>query len=399
MLQTDFRIQMKEEANELAEKLIAFRRDLHRFPELSLQETVTASKIAAWLSELGLDVTTRVGGYGIVADLTGGLPGPTLAMRADIDALPILEETGLPFSSENPGVMHACGHDVHTSILLGAAELLARHREQLAGKVRFIFQPAEEVLAGASMMIEDGALDGVDEIYGLHNFPTLPAGKVATKPGQIMAAIDRIEIRVEGQGGHGSMPDQCIDPIVAASAIIMGLQTAVSREISPLEPAVISIGTIQAGTANNIIPQFLDMTGTVRSFSSKVRDGMPDRISRLAEQIAAAYRCKASVTYISQVPSVDNDPACEGYLRQAIQPLIGDDNLIEALPSTGGEDFALFLQKVPGSFFFLGSGPQEGAEKAAGLHSPHFIVDEACIPLGSAIFATLALERLGNKTV
>ncbi|MBO9609874.1 MAG: amidohydrolase [Paenibacillaceae bacterium] len=378
-------------------KWIEFRRDLHRNPELSFQESRTAAKVAQWLSELGLSVRTGVGGHGVVADLQGDRPGPTIALRADMDALPIQEETILPFASEVPGVMHACGHDVHTTVLLGAAELLAAQREILAGRIRFIFQSAEEILSGAKRMIDEGVLDDVDEIYGLHNLPTLSVGKVATTPGLFFGSIDRIEIRIDGRGGHGSMPELCADPIVAASAVVMGLQTAVSREIAPIEPAVMSIGSIHAGTANNVIPPTVKMTGTVRVFSEQVRSQMPQRIRRLTEHIATGYRCTAQVHYIEQVPATINEEACESAVRQSIRPIIGEDNIVNTVPSTGGEDFALYLKQVPGCYFWLGSGPQEHADQAYGLHSPRFVVEEACIPLGAKLLAAIGLTRLGGQ--
>lgn len=386
-----------EEANKLEEELIAFRRDLHRFPELSDEETRTADKVAARLRMPGLSVKTGVGGHGVVAELVGGLPGPTIALRADMDALPIQEETGLPFASEIPGVMHACGHDAHTTILLGAAIRLAGLSGQLAGTVRFIFQPAEETVAGAGRMIADGVLDGVDEIYGLHNWPALPAGKIAGKPGSLHAATDRVEIVVSGKGGHGSMPEQCRDPIVAAAAVIMGLQSVVSREIPAVEPVVISIGSIHGGLANNVIPSTVLLTGTVRTYSNALREQMPERVQRVAAQIAAGYRCQAEVKYITQVPAVVNDEACAQRLRQSVERLAGAANWVEAVPTMGGEDFALYQQHVPGCFFWLGSGPRENAEQAHGLHSPLFVIDEACLALGASVFASFILDRLSTE--
>ncbi len=383
------------EAKKIESQLIEFRRDLHRNPELSSQESRTAALIAERLASLDFRVQTGVGGYGIVAELAGSAEGPTIALRADMDALPIQEETNLPYASQVTGVMHACGHDVHTAVLLGAATILNRFRAHIKGTVRFIFQPAEETLTGAERMIQEGVLLGVDEIYGLHNLPTLAAGRFAAKSGAFMAAIDRIEMRIQGKGGHGSMPDQCIDPIVASAAIIMGIQTAVSREIAPIEPAVVSIGSIHGGTANNVIPDTVELTGTVRTFSSEARRQMPGRLQRIAEQIAGGYRCDVEMRYISQVPGVVNHDACKENVRRAVELLFDEGHYSEALPTMGGEDFSLYLERVPGCFFWLGSGNADGSGVLHGLHSSKYTVDEACIGYGAALFAALMADRLG----
>ncbi|MBP1994828.1 M20 metallopeptidase family protein [Paenibacillus eucommiae] len=380
----------------LEEQLIAFRRDLHSNPELSFEEAETAAKVAEELRQLSLDVKCGVGGHGIVADLQGSRPGRTIALRADMDALPIQEETGLEFASRRTNVMHACGHDAHTSILLGAAKLLAQHKEQLSGRVRFIFQSAEEINAGAKAMVAEGVLEGVDEIYGLHNLPTLAAGKVATRRGPMMASVDRIEITLEGRGGHGAMPDQSIDPIVAASSIVMGLQTAVSREVSPLEPAVVTIGSIHSGDANNVIPHRAHLTGTIRTFSPAVQKLMPERIQRIVERIAEAYRCKAELTYIEQVPVLASDDACVAHAEAVIDKVIGSDNRLPADPTMGGEDFSVYLNYVPGCFFWLGAGPEVNAEQAYGLHHPQFTLNEDCLAQGASIMAAIAMSRTGS---
>ncbi|PYI52027.1 M20 metallopeptidase family protein [Paenibacillus flagellatus] len=375
-------------------ELVEFRRDLHRNPELSFQESETAAKVAERLRAMGYEVRTGVGGHGIVADLTGAKPGPTIALRADMDALPIQEESGLPYASQRPGVMHACGHDAHTTMLLGAARILLGHKDRIAGKVRFLFQSAEEINQGARSMIEQGALDGVDEIYGLHNLPTLAAGKAATRYGSLMGSVDRIEITLEGKGGHGAIPDQSIDPVVAASAIVMGLQSAVSREISPFDPVVLTIGSLQAGDTYNVIPHRASMTGTIRTFSPRVQASMKERVVRLVGQIAEAYRCKAAVDYIELTPVLVGDDRCVAHVERTIDAAIGADNRIEAAPTLAGEDFSLYLQKVPGCFFWLGSGPREGAENAYGLHHPKFRIEEECLPLGASLLASVALNRL-----
>lgn len=382
---------------EIEGELIEFRRDLHRYPELSFQETRTAAKVADALRALGLEVRTGVGGHGVVADLTGAKPGRTVALRADMDALPITEETGLPFASQNPGVMHACGHDAHTTILLGAARILSGMKDRLAGKVRFLFQSAEEIVAGAKAMVEDGALEGVDEIYGLHNWPTMPAGKVGTRSGPLMGSSDQLEVKIEGFGGHGAMPDRCIDPVVAAAAVVMGLQSAVSREISPFAPTVVTIGKMRAGEVSNVIPNFAELSGTIRTFWPEVRDRLPEKLTRIVKDIAAGYRCRAEVEYIHQVPVLINEAKCTAYLEEAVDALIGPENRLEAEVTLGSEDFAVFLEHVPGSFFWLGSGPTENADKAYGLHHPKFNLNEDCLALGASLLAAVAFKRCAES--
>ncbi|WP_235886234.1 M20 metallopeptidase family protein [Paenibacillus cymbidii] len=381
----------------LAPQLVAFRRELHRQPELSLCEERTAAAIVREIAPLGLTIRSGVGGHGVIADLAGAFPGPTVALRADIDALPIVENTGLPFTSQHDGVMHACGHDAHTTVLLGALKLLAAAKDRLHGNVRFLFQPAEEILAGAAPMIAAGALDGVSEIYGLHILPSLPAGRIASTPGTFMAAIDRLDIVVEGRGGHGSMPEQCIDPIVAAAAVVTGLQTAVSREVHPLEPAVVSLGTINGGTANNIIPDRVALSGTVRTLSEEVRAAMPERIERLTRLIAEAHRCRVTVAYQRQVPPVVNNAACEAKLRRTAERTIGGERIVSCKPSMGGEDFALYAERIPGCFFWLGSGGPDAGSHSPGLHNAQMVVDESCLMVGVTLFTELALGLLDGS--
>ncbi|CAM3611461.1 M20 metallopeptidase family protein [Marinicrinis lubricantis] len=387
---------MSKPSLQLNEKQVAewieFRRDLHRYPELSFQESETAAKVAERLSEMGIRYETGVGGHGIVADIPGTEPGPTIALRADMDALPIQEESGLPFASARPGVMHACGHDAHTTILLAAAQLLTQ--QSFPGTVRLLFQSAEEINAGAKAMIEEGALSGVSEIYGLHNLPTLSAGKIAVCSGAMMGSVDRIEITLEGRGGHGAIPDQSIDPIVCASAVVMALQTAVSREISPFQPAVITIGSLQAGDANNVIPHRAVMTGTIRTFRPDVQRRMPDIIQRIVSRVADGYRCSADIQYIHQVPVLENHDECATHVEAAAKQVVGSDGLQQAEPTMAGEDFSVYLKQVPGCFFWIGSGPKENADQAFGLHHPRFDLNEECIPVGASMLAEIAMQRL-----
>lgn len=386
--------QIWSQAKALEQQMIEMRRDFHMHPELSLHESRTAAIVAQKLQQLGMAVQTNVGGHGVVAEMHGGRPGRRIAIRADMDALPIEEQTGLPFSSTVPGVMHACGHDAHTSILLGAAELLTRHKDSLSGSVRFLFQPAEEILAGAAAMIEEGAMVEVDEIYGLHILPSLSAGKIAVKSGPLMSAIDRIEIRVIGRGGHGGYPDACIDPILAASAVVMGLQQVVSREIAPYQSAVVSLGTIQGGTANNIIPDEVTLSGTIRTLDPEIRRLMPDRLKRIVQDISHAYRCEAELTYIEQVRATDNDPACTEHVQEVAIGLLGQQSCESILPLMYGEDFAELMHQSKGCMFWLGSGPDVEPEKTFGLHNARLNLEESCLTVGAAMFAAIALYRL-----
>lgn len=386
---------MKQLVDEdLTARMIAFRRALHSFPELSLEEEQTAKQIASKLDELNIPYRMNVGGYGIVADLRSEVEGPTIALRADMDALPIEEETNLPYASTRKGIMHACGHDAHTAILLGAIELL--QREKLNGHVRFIFQGAEELNLGAKAMIEAGVLDKVDEIYGLHNLPTLSAGKLATCAGSMMGSVDRIDIRIEGKGAHGAIPNEGVDPILCASAIVMALQSIVSRELSPFDPAVITIGSIKAGDANNVIPQYATLSGTVRTFNPFIQKTMKNRIERIMQNIADSYRCSAQLTYTEQVPVLVNDEQSASVVNEVIDKVIGSEHRIEAAPTLAGEDFSLYLEKIPGCFFWLGSGSEQRAHEAYGLHHPKFTLDESCLPIGAVVLAQIVKQRLGT---
>ncbi|MBB6729924.1 M20 metallopeptidase family protein [Cohnella zeiphila] len=385
-------MRLLDAARRKAADWIEFRRELHRYPELSLEESETAARVLRRLDGLGIPYRAGVGGHGIVAEIAGERPGPTIALRADMDALPIREEADVPYASEKPGVMHACGHDAHTAILLGAAELLVR--EGFGGTVRLLFQPAEEVNAGAKAMIAAGVLDGVAEIYGLHNLPTLSAGYAATRVGPMMGSVDRIEISLEGKGAHGAIPDEGIDPIVCAAALVQSLQTVVSREMSPFANVVATIGSIHSGEANNVIPQTCELTGTVRAFDPNVQTKLPDAIDRIVKGIAQAHRCTARLRYIRQVPVLVNREPNTSRVEAVIAETIGATSRLEAAPTLAGEDFSLYLREVPGCFFWLGSGPKENANQAFGLHHPKYELNEDCIPLGMALLAGIATSRL-----
>ncbi|TYP72058.1 M20 metallopeptidase family protein [Paenibacillus methanolicus] len=387
-------MKLLERAHELAPEWIAFRRELHRYPELSFAESETAERVARELARLGISYRKGIGGHGIVAEIVGERPGPLIALRADMDALPIAEEAELPFASEKPGVMHACGHDAHTAMLLGAAELLAETRASFAGRVRLLFQPAEEMNAGAKAMVADGALEGVSAIYGLHNLPTLAAGCAAVAAGPMMGSVDRIEIAIEGKGAHGAIPDQGIDPIVCAAALVQSLQTIVSREVSPFANVVVTIGSIRGGEANNVIPKTCMLTGTVRAFDADVQRRLPAIVERIVAGIAASYRCAARLDYIPQVPVLVNEAQSAELVQGVIDETIGAGRRAPLRPTLAGEDFSLYLGEVPGCFFWLGSGPLQDAELAYGLHHPKFTLNEDCIPVGMALLAGIALRGL-----
>ncbi|GAA4847000.1 N-acetyl-sulfur-metabolite deacetylase SndB [Paenibacillus vulneris] len=378
--------QWLEEARTLYPVLADFRRDLHRHPELSMQEVETTRKIKQFLLNEGITVLPLELPVGVLAEIVGDEDGPIVALRADIDALPVQEETGLPYASEIAGKMHACGHDFHTAAILGAAVLLKRHASKLRGKVRLLFQPAEEKGTGARAMIEAGALEGVEAIFGMHNKPELPVGTIGLSAGPLMASVDGFKIKVHGKGGHAAVPDAAIDPIVAASAIVGGIQTAVSRNTSPFDRAVVSICSFHAGTTWNVIPDLAVLDGTVRTFRQEVRHDMPDRLHRIAMGIAAGYGAEAELSWFSGIPTVNNDAAAVETVRYAAEAL--KLQVIEAIPSAGGEDFAHYQEKVPGCFIWMGtSGTEE-------WHHPKFTLnDEALVP-SSALFALTAVHAL-----
>jgi hippurate hydrolase len=372
------------------ERIVALRRDIHREPELGFDTEKTAEKVLAALEGLPLDVATGIAENGIVATLDGEGDGPTVALRADMDALPILEDTGLPFSSETEGKMHACGHDGHTSILVGAAHALSGMRDRLGGTVKFIFQPAEEGGGGGKVMVDEGVADDVSSIFAVHLWPGLPFGKVATKAGPIMAAADAFEMEVKATGAHGAMPHFGSDAISIAAQVVTVLQTIVSREVDPVEPAVLTVGEIGAGTAFNVIPDRAHLGGTVRTLNADLRQNMPRRMEELARGIAKGMRGDIDLDYTFSYPVTVNDEAAASLALGVAEDLFGGESVLELpSPSMGAEDFSYFLESVPGAFIWLGIG-----EDASGLHTPKFAFDEEILPRGSALLAALAIEAL-----
>jgi amidohydrolase len=374
------------------------RRYLHAHPEVSWKEIETSRYIERKLTELGLaNVKRGFGGTetGVTADLIGETPGPTVALRADIDALPVAEENDVAYRSCNAGAMHACGHDGHSSVLLGAAKVLSSLKSKIAGNIRFIFQPAEEVglPSGAKVMIDDGVLEGVSVIGGMHLWSFVRAGVVQWRNGPVMASSDRFNVKFTGKGGHGAMPHLAVDPITAAANFVGAIQTITSRELNPIDTAVVSIGKLEAGETFNIIPNTADIIGTLRSFTPEVRSSMEERLRRIADGIASAYRCTAETTVTYLLPSVVNHPEATELLRQVAVDATGTDNVEESGPLMVSEDFSFYLEKIPGTFFFIGAG-NESKNTDYPHHSPRFDIDEDALVTGVIMMSSFALASI-----
>ncbi len=387
-------------ANDISQDLTVIRQKIHENPELSWQEIETSKIIENEMKNLGMKNVRRGfkgTGSGVIADLEGSKKGPCIALRADIDALPINEQNNLPYKSKNEGVMHACGHDAHTAIMIGVARILSKIKDEIKGSIRFIFQPAEEagMDSGAPVMIAEGALDNVDAIAGLHVWASEPAGKFGVKAGPCMASADCWEITIKGQGGHGAMPHLAIDPTVAAAQIISMLQTIVSREIDPLESTVVSVGKVESGNAMNVIPDKAVISGNVRTTKKETRDTMEDRFNRIVNGISSALNCKTAIDYNQIYPVTVNDPILTDILKQSASQVLGDDNLKNIEIAMGSEDFSYYGEKIPAVFGFLGIGdPDKGTDKAH--HSPLFNANDSVLASGSAILSLFALNYLEN---
>lgn len=400
-----------EIVDQIEQKVIAWRRDFHQHPELSNREFQTAEKIATHLTQLGLEVKTGIAHTGVVGLLKGGKKGPTIGLRADMDALPVTERVDVPFASkvtstylgEEVGVMHACGHDTHVAILMGVAELLTGMQESLAGNVVFIFQPAEEGAppgeeGGAQLMIKEGLMQSypMDVVFGLHINAATEVGKIRYRPGSLMAAADRFTIKVKGAQAHGSRPWSGVDPIVTAAQIIMGLQTIVSRQTElTKEAAVISVGKIQGGVRNNIIPEEVEMIGTIRTLDTEMQDIIHKKIRTTAEYIAQAAGATAEVDIQRGYPVTVNNPELTRKMLPTLFSTAGEDN-VQVIPAiTGAEDFSFYAREVPGLFFFLGGMPKGG--KPTGHHTPDFYIDEDGFRLGIETLTQLTLDYMKMK--
>jgi amidohydrolase len=406
-LQTKINSQVKE----IELKVIDWRRHFHQFPELSNHEVKTGARIAEFLKSLGMEVHYPVAITGVVGILKGAKPGPVIALRADMDALPITERNSLPFASKEKvlldgretGAMHACGHDTHMAMLMGAAEILSKNKNELRGTVKFLFQPAEEGLpageeGGAYLMIKEGVLENpkVDVVFGLHIMSWLPLGTLGYRPGPLMAAVDGLNIKVTGRGAHGATPWESIDPIVVASQIINGIQTIVSRQTELTKgAAVITIGSIHAGIRRNIIPEEAKLEGTIRTFDPEMQNGIHERITRTATKIAESAGASAEVSIFRMFPVTFNDPHLTEQMLPTLQRTIGKENVKEVLPTTGAEDFSFFQQKVPGLFIFLGANPADmHLDKVPGHHTPDFMIDERSFVTGVNALLNLTLDYM-----
>lgn len=386
-------------AEKFLPQVIAWRRDIHAHPELSQHEERTASLVANVLEGLGLEVRRNVGGFGVVGLLRGNEPGKTVGLRADMDALPLNEETGLEYASQNPGVMHACGHDTHTAMLLGVACALSEMRGKIRGNVKFIFQPAEECnpIGGAPGMIRDGVLESpnVDGIFALHVWAMYETGKIAVRSGSCMAASDRVYLTVHGRTAHGSRPDQGNDAIVAAAHIITGLQPIISRSISPLDSAVLTIGTIHGGYRYNVIPDTVKLEGTVRTLNPETQSRMPDLITRTARGIAEGLGCSCDVEYVKGYPPLVNDADMAVIARDAVRKIHPDGVIIADEPDLAAEDFAFFARERPAFMAWLGCTPSGvNVNDAPKLHNTKFCPDEGCFVYGIDYLVQSAIDFL-----
>jgi amidohydrolase len=380
-----------ESADRLAPALVAIRREIHAHPELAFEETRTAGIVAAELARMAIPHRTGLGRTGVVGVIEGGRPGPTLAIRADMDALPIAEETGLPFASQVPGKMHACGHDIHTATLLGVGAVLREIAPMLAGRVLLVFQPAEEVLEGAAAMIADGAAEGIDLALGFHNHPDMPVGSFGYARGACLAASDRFDLEIRGRSGHAAHPYAAVDPIVAASAFVAQAQTVVSREIRPTHPAVVTIGALNAGTTYNIIPERAHLKGTVRTLHEAARDTAEAALRRLAAGLEASMRVACTLDYQRKVPPLVNDDRVLDRTIAAVRAQLPEAPVEEGDPSMGSEDFAEFAAIAPAFQLRIGSGAPGRDDR---LHNARYSPDERCIPLGVQALSRAALELL-----
>ena len=384
---------IKAEAAALSGRLVEWRRAFHRRPETAFQEVQTQAVLKEFFDRLGIPCRA-VARTGLRADLEGLPGGPTVALRADMDALPLDEEGDKPYASENPGACHACGHDGHMAALMGAAEILSARKKSFRGRVVFLCQPSEELPpGGAAAMAAEGVLSGVQAVFGIHLWQTLPTGKIGLVDGPMMAQADNFIITVKGRGGHGSMPQAAADPIVAAGQIITALQTVVSRNVDPLKPAVLSFGTVHGGTAYNIIPNEVRMTGTVRTFDPVVQRLMKRRLSEITEAVARAGGAEAVMDYEDGYPAVVNPPGACAFVRRTVEALWGVEAIAPFSPVMSGEDFSCYLEKVPGAFIFLGIGDGRPYPH----HHPRFDIDERALPLAAALHAALALGYLDER--
>ena len=385
---------IRNEIKKIEKDIIKWRRDFHKYPELSFEEHLTSKKIGEELKKMGMNPKMKIGKTGVVSDLKFG-EGPIIALRADMDALPLQEKGNLSFKSKHKGIMHACGHDAHMAMLLGVAKTLSGYKKDLRGTVRFIFQPAEEGKGGARYMIRDGCLDGVEEIYGLHVWNYQPAGEVGVKEGPVMAAADMFYIKIKGVGGHGAAPQGTVDAIVVASHLIQSFQTVVSRNINPLDNAVITVGKIKGGDNFNIIADEVYLEGTARSYTEVNRSLIKSKMNQIIEGVSNTYGAKINFEYVDGYPPTINSSNCAKKVLKAAKKVVGDKAGLPYL-SMGGEDFSYYLQKRPGCFFFVGSAPDPKKLFGTPQHCSHYDIDEKSLSIGPSVFLNLVDDILGN---
>jgi len=380
--------------------VVDLRRELHLYPELGLDLPRTQAAVLDALDGLGLDITVGERLSSVVADLDGGRPGPTIVLRGDMDALPMTEETGLDFASRTGDTMHSCGHDAHTAMLVGAARLLSARRAELPGRVRFMFQPGEEGDGGAALMISDGVLDGVDAAFALHVAPNLPTGLVAWRPGAMLAAADEFEITVIGRGGHASSPHWSTDPVPVACEVVLALQSMITRTVDAFDPAVLTVSQLNSGTANNVIADSVRMSGTLRSVSERTRRAVMARISTVADGVASAHGCTASVEIAEGYPVTVNDAAFAGFVAEVAAATFGERRVVQMPdPVMGSEDFSYVLAQVPGAMIFLGVCPPDRPDpfSAPACHSNRMMLHEDVMADGIALHAAVATSFLGQR--
>lgn len=383
---------VKELANKYKQYIIDRRREFHMNPEASLEEFVTSKRVKEELKKIGIPYV-EIAGTGVIATIKGSKEGKTVALRADMDALQVQECNKVDYKSTKDGLMHACGHDGHTAMLLGAAQILNEIKENINGTVKLFFQPGEEVALGARKMIEEGAMDGVDGVFGIHLWADVPVGKVNIEVGPRMASADIFKIKIKGKGGHGSLPHQGVDAVVAASSVVMDLQSIVSREISPLESAVVSVGSFHSGTRFNVIASEAVLEGTTRCFNPEIRKNFPEMLERVVKNTTASYRAEAEIQYTLGTPPLINEESCTIIAQNSVEKLIGKEGLIHLEKVTGGEDFAFFMEKAPGALAFVGVRNEE-KEANYPHHHEKFNIDEDGLEIGSALYAQFAMDFL-----
>ena len=388
-------MQLKSLIEPYHDLVINTRRDLHRIPEVAYTEAKTSAYVADYLKQEGLAVTTGIARYGVVGLLDTGRPGPCLLIRADMDALPITEETGLPFASQHPGVMHACGHDGHTAMALVTATAMNKLKERINGSIKFVFQPAEEGPGGAKPMIEQGVMDDprVDTALGCHIWPTIPEGTIGIRTGALLGAMFKFDITITGKGGHGAMPHLCVDALETGCQVVAALQRIVSRKVNPLSPTVITVGKFQAGTTFNVIPERASLSGTARTFDKATWKRWPETIDKVVKGICESMGAGYETTFEQGYPPTVNDADVAARMRQIAAQVVGPDQVVVPDKTLGGEDMAYFLEQVPGCFFCLGAGN----ETHAGIHNPRFGFSEKILITGVEMYCRAALDILGGS--